>query len=936
MTTVFTISDTDTASANAISSTATVIATADTVLPTISGAVTGQATTAPGTIKPFAGVVIDDLNLGQIETVTVMLASPANGTLTNLGGGTYNAGTYTVSDTAAGVTNALQGLVFTPTPYQVTPSQSVTTVFTISDIDTASARATSATASVIATAATIVPPTITGAVAGQTVIASGTIAPFANMVIGEVNLGQTETVTVTLSSSDNGTLTNLGGFAYDQATGAYAMAGSAAAVTDALRGLVFQPTAHQVAPGQTVTSVFTVTDINTASARVRDSTTSVIATAGTVSPTITGTAAQQTVADSAMIMPFLGVTIEDLNFGQVGTLTVTSSSPANGTLTSLGGFRYNQATGAYTMTGSAAALTAALDGLVFNPTARQLSPGQTVTTVFTISDTDTASASVSDNKTSVIATIGTVAPTISGTTAGQTVAAPGTILPLAGVVIGDLNLGQTETVTVALSAAANGFLTNLGAGSYDANKGVFTEVGSVAAITADLQHLTFMPTASLVTNGRTLTTGFTVTATDTASAKASDTTTSVIATAGIGANPASDILLQNNQGQLALWQINAATIQAAGLIGPALGPSWFAFGAGAFYPGDTSDIVLQRQDGAVAIWQVRGTVLVSGSFLAANPGPKWHLKGTGDFYGDGATDILLQNDDGSVAVWETRGSAIVKAGLVSTSAGSVANPGPTWHVEGTGDFYYDGKTDILLESDDGQVAIWELNGTTVAQAGFVAGPGAAWHIKGTGDFYSDGKTDILLQNDNGRVAIWEMNGNAINPSKAGFVTLDGSTVADPGPTWHVQGTGDFNHTGKTAIVLQNDKGDVAEWQLQRTTVVARALLASPGSSWSIFGGGETMRFINSTGANETLAATPTTPEEFVFTNLAPGLHTITGFSTTQDVIELSAAQFPLAFASVQQATTPIPGGAKITLGNAAVLLPGVDPGSLHSSNFALT
>ena len=76
-------------------------------------------------------------------------------------------------------------------------------------------------------------------------------------------------------------------------------------------------------------------------------------------------------------------------------------------------------------------------------------------------------------------------------------------------------------------------------------------------------------------------------------------------------------------------------------------------------------------------------------------------------------------------------------------------------------------------------------------------------------------------------------------------------------------------------------------------------------------------------------------EEFVFTSYAAGTHTISGFDPVQDIVELNRAQFA-SFAAVQTATTAITGGAMIDLGGgSSLLLPGVNPTSLHAGNFAL-
>jgi hypothetical protein len=86
---------------------------------------------------------------------------------------------------------------------------------------------------------------------------------------------------------------------------------------------------------------------------------------------------------------------------------------------------------------------------------------------------------------------------------------------------------------------------------------------------------------------------------------------------------------------------------------------------------------------------------------------------------------------------------------------------------------------------------------------------------------------------------------------------------------------------------------------------------------------------------ETLVATSATPDEFVFTSFAAGSHTISGFNPVQDMIAFSKAQFA-SFTNVQAATSAISGGAMINLGKgSSLLLPGVNPASLHASDFAL-
>jgi hypothetical protein len=196
---------------------------------------------------------------------------------------------------------------------------------------------------------------------------------------------------------------------------------------------------------------------------------------------------------------------------------------------------------------------------------------------------------------------------------------------------------------------------------------------------------------------------------------------------------------------------------------------------GVSFDGDgKSDILWQSNNGTVAAWLMDGTAAttVAGSF---NPGPTWHVKGSGDFDGDGKADILWQGNSGTAAIWLMDGTNTTFAGAVGPF-----NPGPSWQIKGTGDFNGDGKSDILWQGQDGAAAMWLMDGTNAIFPGAVGpfNPGPGWQIKGTGDFNGDGKSDILWQGSDGTPAIWLMDG-----THATSVGAAGSF--NPGLDWHV-------------------------------------------------------------------------------------------------------------------------------------------------------
>src|SRR5207237_448337 len=76
-------------------------------------------------------------------------------------------------------------------------------------------------------------------------------------------------------------------------------------------------------------------------------------------------------------------------------------------------------------------------------------------------------------------------------------------------------------------------------------------------------------------------------------------------------------------------------------------------------------------------------------------------------------------------------------GTAKIGGGSLGNPGPSWHVKGSGDFNGDGFSDVLFQNDSGEVYVWQLDGTSKIGGGSLGNPGADWHALRTGDYNGD-------------------------------------------------------------------------------------------------------------------------------------------------------------------------------------------------------
>jgi VCBS repeat-containing protein len=247
------------------------------------------------------------------------------------------------------------------------------------------------------------------------------------------------------------------------------------------------------------------------------------------------------------------------------------------------------------------------------------------------------------------------------------------------------------------------------------------------------------------------------------------------------------------------------------------------------------DLFLFTDSGANAIWLMNQNVRQGAGTNLHNTDPSWHMKAAVDFdpAGPGFADLLWQNDNGAVAIWQMQGTTVI-------NQTDLPNPGATWHVAAAKDF--DGNTgaDILYQNDNGQLAIWTMQDSShiLSQFNIDQNPGVTWHARGAGDFNGDGKAGVLFQNDNGALAIWE---NLQNTGGVGHFQLQ-ADLPRVDPTWHVKAVEDFDGDGKADILFQNDSGAAAIWLMDGTQIKNGgssqfniAGTAGPGPTWHIVG-----------------------------------------------------------------------------------------------------
>ena len=243
-----------------------------------------------------------------------------------------------------------------------------------------------------------------------------------------------------------------------------------------------------------------------------------------------------------------------------------------------------------------------------------------------------------------------------------------------------------------------------------------------------------------------------------------------------------------------------------------------------------SDMLWRNANGTLAEWEMNGAAISTSGYVtyqgnAVAPDQSWSVAATTDFNGDGHADVLWRSNNGSLALWQMNGSVISSSSGVSFQGKAVA-PDQSWSVAGTGDFSGDGKSDVLWRQDSsGALALWTMNGSTITSSagltyhGKAVTPDASWSVAGIGDFDGNGDADILWRQDSsGSLAIWSMNGATV---KSGANLLYQGNLINPDASWSIAGVGDFSGDGNADILWRQDStGSLAMWLMNGSTVTS--------------------------------------------------------------------------------------------------------------------
>jgi len=187
-----------------------------------------------------------------------------------------------------------------------------------------------------------------------------------------------------------------------------------------------------------------------------------------------------------------------------------------------------------------------------------------------------------------------------------------------------------------------------------------------------------------------------------------------------------------------------------------------------------------------------------------------------DFNNDGKTDFVLQGNDGSYQI-------VLMDGSTPISSATVVAAGSGQKIVRTGDFNGDGKTDLVVEMADGSTQIWLMDGLTpTAKATIMPASNPGWHVTMVGDMNGDGMSDLVWTHSSGAVGVWIMNGTA---------QLARSTMLPANDVYHAVNVGDFDGDGKDDLLWRWNDGTTSMWLLDGNSIKQKGQIMPATQYW---------------------------------------------------------------------------------------------------------
>ena len=430
----------------------------------------------------IADIVVSDLDTSETITATLTLANPIDGALTTSGTATYTVGTgvWTITDSNTNVNAALASVAFVPT----TNNDLDTTITThIED-----APATGPADGLIALNVTPVNDAPLATNLNQTIgYTEGDLSvAIADIVVSDVDAGETITATLTLADPIYGALTISGTASYTAGTGAWTITDSVANVNAALATVAFVPTTNN----DLNTSITTHIE-DAAATGPADGSIALNITAVNDAPTATNLTQIIGYAEGDLSVALNDIVVSDVDTGETITATLTLADPIYGALTISGTATYTVGTGVWAITDSVTNVNAALAAVAFVPMTDNDLDTSISTHIEDATGTGPADGVISLNVT-------TVNDAPSATNLNQVIGYDEDDLSvaIANIVVSDVDTGETITATLTVANPTYGVLTTSGTATYTAGTGVWTITDTVTNVNAVLATVAFVPTTN--------------------------------------------------------------------------------------------------------------------------------------------------------------------------------------------------------------------------------------------------------------------------------------------------------------------------------------------------------------------------------------------------------------------------------------------------------